>query len=179
MPPPLRWLIEGRCLAKDPAERYAATQDLARELRDLRERLSGSDASPSSPQARFVSAVRWRRAARVATAGILAVAVFWGARALWNGAWGGAGPLPDRSLVVAVLPLTNLTGDAQYDATAAGIVQVVVDALSQVDGLEVMPRASTVAFADRKSDLPGIARALDAGYLVDGVLQRSRGQSCG
>ncbi len=29
LPPPLRWLIEGRCLAKDPNERYAATQDLA------------------------------------------------------------------------------------------------------------------------------------------------------
>ena len=51
VPPPLRWLIEGRCLAKEPNERYAATQDLARELRDLRERLSGSDASSSSPQA--------------------------------------------------------------------------------------------------------------------------------
>ena len=73
-----------------------------------------------------------------------------------------------------MLPLTNLTGDPQFDATAAGIVQVVVDSLSQVDGLEVLPRASTVAFADRKSDLPGIARALDASYVVDGMLQRSQ-----
>ena len=33
-----RWIIE-QCLAKDAAERYAATEDLARELRRLRERL--------------------------------------------------------------------------------------------------------------------------------------------
>jgi eukaryotic-like serine/threonine-protein kinase len=172
VPPPLRWVIEGRCLAKEPTERYAATQDLARELRDLRERLSGSDAASSSP-AGALAAVSWRRATRAPIAVLLALALLGGARWLWKAAGEGAGPPTDRSLVVAVLPLTNLTGDPRYDATAAGIVQVVVDALSQVDGLEVLPRASTVVFADRKSDLPGIARALDASYLVDGMLQRS------
>jgi Tol biopolymer transport system component len=38
-PLPLRWIIE-RCLAKDPAERYAVTADLHRDLRTLRDRLS-------------------------------------------------------------------------------------------------------------------------------------------
>jgi tetratricopeptide (TPR) repeat protein/TolB-like protein len=173
LPPTLRWVIEGRCLAKEPNERYAATQDLARELRDLRERLSGSDASSSSPHGWAVAALPWRRSAPAAVAVLLVLAILWGTRALWEGAWGGAGTSPGGSLVLAVLPLTNLTGDVRYDATAAGIVQVVVDSLSQVDGLEVLPRASTAAFADRKSDLPGIARALDASYLVDGMLQRS------
>ena len=36
MPPPLRSIIE-RCLAKDPQERYAATQDLHHDLRSLRD----------------------------------------------------------------------------------------------------------------------------------------------
>ena len=39
VPVPLRWIIE-RCLSKDPADRYAATADLARDLRTLRDRLS-------------------------------------------------------------------------------------------------------------------------------------------
>jgi serine/threonine-protein kinase len=38
-PGPFRWIVE-RCLAKDPAERYASTWDLARELRTVRDRLS-------------------------------------------------------------------------------------------------------------------------------------------
>jgi Tol biopolymer transport system component len=38
-PAPLRWIVE-QCLAKDPAERYGATEDLARELRRLRDRLA-------------------------------------------------------------------------------------------------------------------------------------------
>ena len=172
LPPPLRWLIEGRCLAKEPMERYASTQDLARELHDLRERLSGSNAS-SSPSQGWAAAAFPRRSAPAVLGLLLVLAVLWGARSLWQSARGGGGDAPGRSLVLAVLPLTNLTGEAQYDAAAAGIVQVVVDSLSQVDGLEVLPRATTVAFADRKGDLPGIARALDATYVVDGVLQRS------
>ena len=38
LPVALRWIIE-RCLAKDPASRYASTTDLARDLSTLRERL--------------------------------------------------------------------------------------------------------------------------------------------
>ena len=37
-PAPLRWIVE-RCLAKDPRERYASTDDLARDLATLRDRL--------------------------------------------------------------------------------------------------------------------------------------------
>ena len=83
------------------------------------------------------------------------------------------GPPPGRSLVVAVLPLTNLTGDADQDATVVGIAEVVVGALTQIEGVQVLSRSATLAYRDRKQDLAGIARELDASYLLDGVLQRS------
>lgn len=38
-PAPLRWIID-RCLSKDPAERYASTRDLARELQSIRDHFS-------------------------------------------------------------------------------------------------------------------------------------------
>jgi serine/threonine protein kinase len=38
-PPPFLWIVE-RCLAKDPKERYASTQDLARDLAAVRDRLA-------------------------------------------------------------------------------------------------------------------------------------------
>ncbi len=41
-PTALRWIVE-RCLAKDPEDRYAATKDLARDLRALSDHLSDSD----------------------------------------------------------------------------------------------------------------------------------------
>ena len=40
LPAPVRWVIE-RCLAKDPAERYVSTRDLARDLTHLRDHITG------------------------------------------------------------------------------------------------------------------------------------------
>jgi serine/threonine protein kinase/WD40 repeat protein len=45
IPAPVRWTIE-RCLAKDPGDRYSATDDLARELRFTRDRLTEALAEP-------------------------------------------------------------------------------------------------------------------------------------
>jgi len=63
--------IVERCLAKDPAKRYASTQDLARDLRDLRDAPTGSRSTrafvrPTAPRS-------WRRTAGMVA--ILAVAV--------------------------------------------------------------------------------------------------------
>ncbi len=68
-----------RCLAKDPAHRYASTQDLARDLRDLRGTSPGSRTSRAA-LSRRTSRSRWAWAA-AAGALILAVAV---ALPLWN-----------------------------------------------------------------------------------------------
>jgi predicted ATPase len=45
-PPPFLWIVE-RCLAKNPQERYASTQDLARDLAAVRDRLAEPPARPS------------------------------------------------------------------------------------------------------------------------------------
>src|SRR5437763_560512 len=44
IPAPLGWIID-RCLSKDPRDRYESTQDLYRELRNLRDHLSDASAS--------------------------------------------------------------------------------------------------------------------------------------
>ena len=173
LPPPARWVIE-RCLAKEPGERYASTLDLAREMRNVRERLPEVDSSGSSPRAAARSLLDWRRSARTGAAALGVLVLAWGARELWRNVVSPLGP--GRTPVVAVLPLTNLTGQPEYDATAVGIAEVIVASLAEVDGIQVLSRPSTSAYRDRKGDLPGIARALDASYLVDGVLQRSEQQ---
>ncbi len=171
LPPPARWIIE-RCLAKEPAERYASTLDLARELRNVRERLPEVDSSGSSPYAVVSASLRrgWKRTAATGVVALALLAVSWGAWEAWKrlGA-AGRGGVP----VVAVLPLTNLTGQQEYDATAVGIAEVLVSSLAEIQGIQVLSRPATTAFRDRKGDLPAIARQLDATYLVDGVLQRS------
>ena len=70
-PAPLGWIV-GRCLAKEPSERYASTRDLARDLQAVRERIL--DAAPAtaparvarlpSPRTGFVGRQRQRAAVR-------------------------------------------------------------------------------------------------------------------
>ena len=50
VPPPLRWIVE-RCLAKEPKERYASTEDLARDLASVRDHLSEASLSGPTPAA--------------------------------------------------------------------------------------------------------------------------------
>jgi serine/threonine protein kinase/TolB-like protein/Flp pilus assembly protein TadD len=176
-PAQVRWLIENRCLAKEPAERYASTVDLARELRDLRARLSSASDTGSLLALPTVPA-RPRRPSRLtrwllATGAALVIAAG-GAVSWWLGRASHVGSA--RPLVVAVLPLTNLTGQAADDAAAAGITEVVVTSLTQLPEVQVLSRLATVRYANRKSDIVGVARELDATYLLDGTLQRSQDQ---
>jgi tetratricopeptide (TPR) repeat protein len=117
------------------------------------------------------TAFGWSRAARVGAAALAALGLAWVATRFW-----GPVPRPARPPVVAVLPVTNLTGQPEYDATAVGIAEVLVTGLTGIDGIQVLSRLATTGYRDRKGDLPAIARELDAVYLVDGVLQRSEQQ---
>ena len=70
VPPPLAWIV-ARCLSKEPDERYAATRDLARELKQVRDNLGrlteGVPRSPTSATARIEGAATVRTAAAPAS----------------------------------------------------------------------------------------------------------------
>jgi WD40 repeat protein len=81
IPLPLRWLIEERCLAKEPEDRYAATRDLLRELRGIRDHISET---PAFDLSTGIPVARSRRVALFLGAGVLAalaVGFFAGRRA--------------------------------------------------------------------------------------------------
>ena len=67
MPGALAWVVE-QCLAKDAGERYAATEDLLRELRRVREHLRDTLTDPAP--AAIGAAPRWRLLGSVVAAAI-------------------------------------------------------------------------------------------------------------
>ncbi|MFY9552977.1 MAG: protein kinase [Thermoanaerobaculia bacterium] len=80
VPAPLRWIVE-RCLAKEARQRYASSEDLARELASLRDHMSEasfSDAASIVPQSR-----RKPWAAAIASAVALALGLLAG-KSLWK-----------------------------------------------------------------------------------------------
>ena len=82
--------------------------------------------------------------------------------------------------VVAVLPFTNQTGEAQSDYLVDGFTADVIGALGRYGTLTVMSRNATAAYRPQ----PGAAalptaeagRTLGARYLVEGAIRRSNGQ---
>jgi serine/threonine protein kinase len=97
LPGPARWIIE-RCLAKDPAERYASTLDLARELRSIREHLSDvtSDTSRVSERPGHGAGLACSSCSRRGAA-----ALWWGAPGIEGGDGGAqASFLPVERVVV-------------------------------------------------------------------------------
>ena len=91
-PPPARWIVE-RCLSKEPRQRYASTEDLARDLASVRDHLSelsgsGPALSPGAP----------RRRARALLA-LAAVAALAAAAGTFAGRRLGQRPLPTFTTV--------------------------------------------------------------------------------
>jgi len=146
VPPPLRWIIE-RCLAKDPAERYASTRDLARELESVLVHLS--EVSPvAPPRGTGPASLAWRgrRRAFVAT-GLLALiaavaAVLWLARSrsLATPAPGVPGPagVPARRSV-AVLGFKNLSGNPEVGWLSIALADMLTTELAAGGRLRTIP----------------------------------------
>ena len=71
---------------------------------------------------------------------------------------------------VAVLPLSNLTGDPGQDYFADGLQDILITELSQIPGLRVTSRQSTRRYRDSELALAEIAAELGVDAIVEGSL---------
>jgi TolB-like protein/DNA-binding winged helix-turn-helix (wHTH) protein len=84
-----------------------------------------------------------------------------------------AGP-PIQSL--AVLPLSNLSGDPQQEYFADGMTDALITDLAKIHGLKVISRTSVMRFKGTKKPLPEIAQALNVDGILEGSVQHSNGR---
>lgn len=71
---------------------------------------------------------------------------------------------------IAVLPLSNLTGDASREYVAAGIQEALIGELAQIGALRVISRTSTTQYAAGAKTIPVIANELDVDAIIEGSL---------
>lgn len=74
---------------------------------------------------------------------------------------------------LAVLPLENLSGDANQEYFVDGMTDALITELARIGELKVISRTSTMQYKGAHKSLPEIARALDVDAVVEGSVVRS------
>jgi TolB-like protein/Flp pilus assembly protein TadD len=80
-----------------------------------------------------------------------------------------AGP---RSAIV-VLPFTNMSGDPENEYLCDGLAEELINALTRVDGLQVMAHSSSFSFKGRNVDAREIGRQLQVGTILEGSVRKA------
>jgi TolB-like protein/DNA-binding winged helix-turn-helix (wHTH) protein/Tfp pilus assembly protein PilF len=77
---------------------------------------------------------------------------------------------------IAVLPLTNLSGDKSLDYFSDGMTDEMITALAQNHSLRVISRTSAMQYKGVNKPLPEIAKALGVDGILEGSVMRTNGQ---
>ena len=73
---------------------------------------------------------------------------------------------------IAVLPLKNLTGEANNEYFSDGVTESIITELSRVSELKIVSRSSTFALKDKEIDPREIGKKLNVDALLEGSLQK-------
>src|SRR5215469_6800812 len=178
--------ILGKALEKDRDLRYQHAADIRADLQRLK-RDSDSNRSAAAVSGAVESGVdkahrtwlqrhRWHvaiPAVLIATAVVLFALDTGGLRSKMVHPSSPAVTVPQiRSL--AVLPLTNLSGDPAQEYLADGITAELISGLSRVSGLKVISRTSVMQYkGEKKKTLSEIGRELNVDTVLEGSVLRS------
>ncbi len=160
--------VIGKCLEKEPENRYQSAKELAIDLR----RLQMGVPSAVGPAAR---ATRWSSARSVGIGLVILAAVIVLLFVFNIGRWrqrlpGGAGGRRIESL--AVLPLDNFSGDPAQEFFADGMTEALIAELGEIGSLRVISRTSVMQYKGAKKPLPQIARELNVDAVIEGSVFR-------
>jgi TolB-like protein len=81
-------------------------------------------------------------------------------------------PLPDKPSI-AVLPFQNMSGDAEQNYFADGVVEDIITALSRFSSLFVIARNSSFTYKGRAVDARQVGRELGVRYVLEGSVRKA------
>ena len=150
-----------RALSRDPARRPQTSGEFREGLRAHLP--TGTVVVPRRPTRRSRTVLA--SAALLGVAGIIALV-----SSLRSGT---PEPSAVTTPVVAVLPLTNASGDSSKDYLALGVADNLITRLAALPSVTVLSRSAVADARSRAGDVKALATELDATYLVDGSVQQA------
>jgi len=79
---------------------------------------------------------------------------------------------PDKPSI-AVLPFSNMSGDAEQEYFADGITEDIITELSRISGMLVIARNSTFVFKKQAVDVKEVARRLGVRHVLEGSVRKA------
>jgi serine/threonine protein kinase len=166
--------VIGKCLRKDPHERYQHADDVAVDLREVRR--TAESGVQAVPPRRGIS----KRTAAIAAgaallaAGIAAALHFTGRLPVGGGRSVSPGEPGSAGIdSLAVLPLRNLSGDPEQEYFADGMTEELIATLARIRALRVISSTSAMYYKGKQRPLREIAAELNVDALVEGSVMRS------
>jgi TolB-like protein/class 3 adenylate cyclase len=83
------------------------------------------------------------------------------------------GKTKDPVNALAVLPFINLSGDNENEYFSDGITEELINALTAVEGLQVISRTSAFAWKGKQQDIRAIATKLNVEKILEGSVRKS------
>jgi adenylate cyclase len=77
---------------------------------------------------------------------------------------------------MAVLPVVNLSTDPEQECLADAMTDALITELTNIRGLQVLSRTSSMAYKGRRNALPVIAEELGVEWILLGSVARAGGQ---
>jgi len=153
--------VVSKALEKDPDERYQHLEELLDDLKSI-----SAGIVPEEIKVRLRKAKLHRRKRAILYSGAAGLIIVTAVVILSLI----TGPL-EAIDSIAVLPLKNLTGDAEKEFFVDGVTDELIGQLAQIGGLRrVISRTSVMQYKDVEKTLPEIARELNVGAVVEGTV---------
>jgi len=162
--------IVGKCLEKEPENRYQSAKELAVDLRRLSAPSTGAAVGTAAPKP-------WRGLVSATIASLAALLLIAALLVALN-----AGDWRERLLgryghphisSLAVLPLTNLSRDPEQQYFADGMTEELITNLGKISRLRVISRSSVMQYEGHSKPTPQIAKELNVEAVVEGSVLRS------
>jgi eukaryotic-like serine/threonine-protein kinase len=160
-PPELDRMIR-KCLEKDADRRYQAARDLLIDLKNLKRDLESGASSLTKASQQYVPTRYGNYVIDAALViALIAAGVYWRYR--------------DHGTInsLAILPFSNESGDPNMEYLSDGITESIINSLSRVQTLRVIPRSTVFRYKARELNPETIGRELKVrAVLIGKVLQR-------